>query len=203
MTESKRTCSAGRWIALLLVAGTMHADAAEWHVDKKGSNNVTFTSEVVTFSFEGTNDKVDGYLYWEGPGLFEGKPQVLFQVEVSAFDTGIGKRDSDLRDVLSAQTHPLTTYKGAIIGHAPIADSSGRPTGQQRVQTRGTLTLAGVQRTVDIDGIVSVADSSATLHAEFYFRLADYQIEAPSLAAFVKVSERIDIAVDLTLKRVK
>jgi polyisoprenoid-binding protein YceI len=193
-----------RWSFLVcLVAITSTADAAEWHVDRKATNNVTFTSEVVTFSFEGTNDKVDGFLYWEGPGLFEGKPQLLFQVEVNAFDTGIGKRDSDMRDVLKADKHPLSTYKGTIIGHEAITDSSGVPTGQQHVRTRGTLSLAGVERSVGIDGIVAVGDSTATLQAEFNFRLAEFDIEAPGLAAFVKVSEQIDIAVDLSLKRVK
>ena len=202
MTEAKSFLQ--RWSFLVCLAAiTATADAAEWHVDGKAANNVTFTSEVVTFSFEGTNDKVDGFLYWEGPGLFEGKPQLLFQVEVGAFDTGIGKRDSDMRDVLRADKHPLSTYKGTIVGHEVITDSSGVPTGQHHVRSRGTLSLAGVERSVDVDGMVAIGDSTATLQANFNFRLAEFEIEAPSLAAFVKVSEQIDIAVELSLKRIK
>ena len=157
---------------------------------------------MVTFSFEGTTDKVDGYIYWEGPGLFEGKPQVFFQVEVNGFDTGVGKRDHDLRDVLATKKHPFTSYKGIITSHVAITDSQGVVTGH-RVATRGTLALHGVERSVEIPGLIRLADSSATLHAEFSLQLADHDIEAPSLVAFVKVSEQIDIAVDLSLHRIK
>ena len=176
--------------------------AAEWHVDRTSANNVTFTSEVVSFSFEGTTDKVDGYLYWEGPGLFEGKPQLFFQVVINGFDTGIGKRDSDLRETLAAKEHPFTTYKGTIVSHEAIVDSSGVLTGHQ-VQTQGKLSLHGIERSVKIPGVITLQDSSASLQATFDLRLADYDIEAPSIAAFIKVSERIDIAVDLSLQRIK
>ncbi len=189
------------WILCALFrAATVEAD--EWHIDKKSDNVVTFTSEVVSLSFEGTTDKVDGYLYWEGPELFEGKPQVFFQIEVNGFDTGIGKRNRDLREVLATKKHPFTSYKAAITSHAAITDSQGVITGH-RVVTRGTLSLHGVERKVEIPGLIRLADPSATLHAEFDLQLADHHIEAPSLAAFVKVSEQIDIAVDLSLHRIK
>lgn len=199
MTDPQRL---GWTLLFALLLAKTPTGAAEWHVDGKADNTVTFTSEVVTFNFEGTTQKVDGYLYWEGPGLFEGKPQLFFQVEVNGFDTGIGKRDSDMRDVLETKSFPYASYKASILSHTAVEDSSGNLIGH-RVQTRGSLSLHGVERTVDIPGLVVLADSSATVSARFDLRLADYDIEAPSLAAFVKVSERIDIDVDLSLRRVK
>ncbi len=201
--SSSRSDTFVRMILLCFVVLATRVDGAEWHLDRKADSDVTFTSEVVSFSFAGSNDKVDGYLYWEGPALFEGKPQLLFQVEVIAFDTGIGKRDSDLRDVLATDKHPLATYKASIIGHEAIRDSSGVETGSHHVRTRGTMNLRGVERTIDVDGVLAFGDSTATITSEFDIRLEQYGIEAPSLAAFVKVSERIDLAVHLSLKRVK
>lgn len=188
---------------LLALLTTTPAQSAEYHVDTSASRDVAFTSEVVGFSFEGHNELVDGYLYWKGPGLFEGEPQLLFRVEVNGFDTGIGKRDHDLRDVLDTGRHPFTSYTAKIVSHTPILDSLGSATGSHRVETRGTLSLHGVEREVTIPGTIAFTESGAAVDADFDLRLADYGIEAPSLAAFVKVSERIDIHVALPLKRIE
>ncbi len=88
------------------------------------------------------------------------------------------------------------------MSHEAIVDSSGVLTGHQ-VQTQGKLSLHGIERSVKIPGVITLQDSSASLQATFDLRLADYDIEAPSIAAFIKVSERIDIAVDLSLQRIK
>ena len=123
--------------------------AGEWQVDKEAEGNrVTFTSQVLGFSFQGVTDQIDGYLYWEGEKLFEKNSQLLFQVELNSLDTGIGKRDRDMRKVLKTDKWPR-----------------------------------------------------ARLSSEFTLRLEDFQIEAPSLAAFIKVSQEIQVSVSCYLKQ--
>lgn len=176
------------------------AGAGEWHVDKKAKNNeVVFTSEVIALTFEGKTDKVDGYIYWEGEELFEEKDQLFFSVELNSLDTGIGKRDRDMRNVLDTKKWPKAIFKGEIASHTAI-DSSVTA---YRVKAKGKFSVHGVERDIEVPGTIVVGDGVSRVEAEFVIRLEDYKIEAPSLAAFVKVSEEVPIRVAFDLKHVK
>jgi polyisoprenoid-binding protein YceI len=182
----------------LSLAGLAPGTAAEWQVDGEAENQVEFTSEVVGFSFSGTNDDIDGYLYWEGEGLFERNSQLYFEVDLRTLDTGIGKRDRDMRDVLNTGKWPRATYKATVVSHR--ADTSGQG---YRVETKGTFSLHGVEREMAIPGRLAFDGQRATADAEFTVRLGDFDIEAPSLAAFVKVSEEVSVRVRFGLKLAK
>lgn len=185
-------------IAALGLASLLMAEpsaASEWHVDGGADNLVEFTSEVVGFSFSGTNDDIDGYLYWEGEELFEREGQVYFEVDVRTLDTGIGKRDRDMRDVLNTKQWPRASYKARVT--AVEADSAGTA---HRVRTRGTFSLHGVEREMEITGTLRRDGAGLFLASEFTVRLGDHQIEAPSLAAFVKVSDEVAVRVQFHVK---
>jgi len=174
--------------------------AGEWHVDEKvKENQVKFTSEVAGFSFEGVTSKVDGYIYWEGTELFEKKSQLLFQVDLNSLDTGIGKRDRDMRNVLGTDKWPKVILKGEIVEHAPIDSVANAYMGK----VKGKISLHGVEREVEIPGRITVEEGRSRINAEFSLQLADFDIEAPSLAAFIKVSQDIRIAVSFYMKHVK
>lgn len=180
----------------LLLCSALAGTAAEWHVDTEAEENlVEFTSSVVTLTFTGTTDRIDGFLYWEGDSLFAEKAQLRFEVELNSLDTGIGKRDRDLRDVLQTKKWPKAIYAARITGHAP--DSTGTA---YDVQTKGTFQLHGVSREIEVPGRLVMGDSTATVQAEFRLLLNDYDIEAPGLAAFIKVSEEIDVSVNVQLE---
>ena len=148
-------CAAlGLVIVLAAAAAPRPASSAEWHVQGDGANEIEFTSEVAGFSFTGTTDAVDGYFYWDGEELFERDGQVYFEVELRALDTGIGKRDRDMREVLGVKKWPRAAYKGKVL--AVEADTSGGDSLglSHRVRTRGGLTLRGVERPMEITGLV-------------------------------------------------
>jgi hypothetical protein len=50
---------------------------------------------------------------------------------------------------------------------------------------------------------VLVEPGRSRIAAAFQIRLADYGIEAPSLAAFVKVNQEIDVTVSFAMKHVQ
>ena len=186
-------------VALLsfLCATAMHA--GEWHVDTAHpSNNVQFTSEVVALQFDGTSRSIDGYVYWEGDGPFSQGSQFLFTVDMSTFDTGIGKRDRDMRVVLNTRKWPHAQFKGTIA--TLTADTSATDT--YRALTRGTFSLHGIELPVEIPATVALGDSTSHIDAAFTIRLQDYSIEAPSLAAFIKVSEEVDVSVQVHMKHI-
>ena len=189
-----------RWLIPLLIGAPLVVHGGEWHVDTKAEGNqVAFTSKVVALTFTGTTDKIDGFIYWEGDSLFAAKDQLHFEVELASFDTGIGKRDRDMRQVLDTDQWPKAVYKGAIAEHAAV-DSTGVA---YRVKTKGILSLHGVDRALEVPGTVVVEAGRSKVEATFTLKLADYHIEAPSLAAFIKVSEEIAVEVSFYLKHVR
>ena len=180
-------------ILLLLFSAT--ASAGEWHVDKNAQNEVRFTSEVVVLSFDGVTDQIDGYLYWEGEKMFEKNSQLQFDVDLNTVETGIGKRDRDMRDVLATDKWPVTTFKGTISEYSKI-DSSVTA---YRVTSKGTIFIHGVERELEVPAIVVREGDQMHVTARFMVLLKDFDIEAPSLAAFVKVSQEIHLKVDFYL----
>ncbi len=186
-------------VALLSILCATAINAGEWHVDTAHpSNNVLFTSEVVGLQFDGTSRSIDGYVYWEGDGPFSQGSQFLFAVDMSTFDTGIGKRDRDMRVVLNTRKWPQAQFKGTIA--TLTADTSATDT--YRALTRGTFSLHGIELPVEIPATVALGDSTSHIDATFTIRLQDYSIEAPSLAAFIKVSEEVDVSVQVHMKHI-
>lgn len=186
-------------LAVLCILSTTAVYAGEWNVDTTHpSNNVQFTSEVVALQFDGISRSIDGYIYWEGDGPFSKDSQFLFAVDMSTFDTGIGKRDRDMRVVLNTQKWPQAQFKGTIATLAP--DTSATNTYQ--ALTRGTFSLHGIELPVEIPATVVVGDSTSHIGANFTISLQDYNIEAPSLAAFIKVSEEVAVSVQVHMKHI-
>jgi polyisoprenoid-binding protein YceI len=189
-----------RWLlvcgVLLGQAGT--ALAGEWQVDRQAKGNrVGFESTVAAFSFRGETDRLDGYAYWKGPDQFAPGNQVHFEVELDGLDTGIGKRDRDLREVLATARWPKAVFAGEVVRHEPV-DSTVTA---YRVTARGKMSLHGVDRELEVTGILVVEPGQWRVTAAFPLRLSDYAIQAPNLVAFVKVNDEIAIDVSLVMKR--
>lgn len=185
-----------RVLLALLICLPPAVEGGEWHVDREAEGNeVKYISTVAAFSFSGQTDQIDGFIYWEGDSLSVEDSQLHFEVNLASFDSGIGKRDRDMREVLDTDKWPKAVYKGELTELAAV-DSTVTAF---RVETRGTLSLHGVERAVGVPGLVVVEGHRSRVEAAFSLKLADYGIEAPSLAAFVKVSQEIDLAVSVSL----
>ncbi len=171
----------------------------EWHVDEGKDNLVKFTSEVVILTFYGITDQIDEYLYWQGERLFEENSQFHFEVNLNSLDSGNGKRDRDMRKVLNTEQWPYAIYEGTIADVEKI-DSS---VASYRVRTSGTMFIHGVEKKIDTDAVLSFQQKHINIRSTFAINLSDYDINAPFLAAFVKVSDRIQLEVDFYLKKVR
>ena len=185
----------------LLLCLPLAVHGVEWQVDKTaGDNQVKFTSKVAGFAFSGVTGRIDGFIYRKEAPVLEPGNQLHFEVDLASFATGIGKRDRDMREVLDTDRWPKAVYKGEITGHAAV-DSS---VAAHRLETRGTLSLHGVDRAVEVPGtLVAAGEGRSRIEAAFVLKLADYSIEAPSLAAFLKVSQEIAVEVRFHLKQVQ
>lgn len=189
--------SAILYTGLLLALASGQAE--EWHVDTSAKNLVKFTSEVVVLSFDGVTDKIDGYLYWEGDSLFQKNTQMHFEVDINSIETGIGKRDRDMRDVLETEKWPVTYFDGTISDFTKI-DSSVTA---YRVTAKGTIFIHGETKEIEVPGTIAFEQDKMHVKANFMVLLKNFNIEAPTLAAFVKVSQEIYLHLDFYLNEFK
>ena len=67
---------------------------------------------------------------------------------------------------------------------------------------QGIFSLHGIEKSVEIPATITVGDSTAYIGADFTIKLQDYEIEAPSLAAFIKVSQEVLISVQVHMKHI-
>ena len=200
MTNRKVMSMSRLLVLAALLSFAAGANGGEWHVDKTGGENqVRFTSQVAGFSFDGVTSRVDGYVYWEGQELFERNDQLLFEVDLSSLETGIGKRDRDMRGVLETSRWPKAVFKGEIAHHERVDSTLAA----YRIEVAGRLFLHGVERELEVPGTIILEKGRTKAEASFSLKLADFGIEAPSLAAFIKVSEKVVITMSFSLKHVQ
>jgi polyisoprenoid-binding protein YceI len=170
--------------------------AAEWQLDKDAKNLVKFTSEVVVLTFDGVTDDIDGYLYWEGETPFEKNTQLHFEVDLNTLSTDNGKRDRDMRDVLETGKWQFTTFDGIIANFEKI-DSTVTA---YKVTAKGKIFIHGVEKELEAPGMITQENEKLHVVCNFSVFLKDFKIAAPTLAAFVKVSEEIKLHLDFYLK---
>lgn len=173
--------------------------AQEWHVKKSADNLVKFISSTTLLDFEGITSNIDGYIYWEGDTLFEKNNQLYFEVPVNSIETGIGKRDRDMREiVLESHKFPTTFFEGKITEHTKKEDFSEI----YDVSVTGEIFISGYRKEITIAGVISFVEGEMNVKAGFSILLSDFNIEAPSLVAFMKVADEIKIELDFNLLQV-
>ena len=171
--------------------------ASDWQVDKDADNQVLFKSTTTLLDFEGTTKNIDGYIYWEGDERLPEGSEFYFEVQPATFETGIGKRDSDMRsDVLETDDYPISNFKGRL----NKVEKSGK---EFKVVAKGLFELHGVEKEIEIPVNISFNGEKMNVETNFSILLKDYKIEAPSLMAFVKVAQEIKLSVKFSLKEVK
>ena len=173
--------------------------ADEWHVKKVESNIVKFTSTTTILDFDGTTSDIDGYIYWDGKEIFRGKNELYFEVDLNTVETGIGKRDRDMReDVLETDKWQTTYFKGSI-----IKAEKDESTNTYKVKVLGKMFIHGIEKEIEIPGNIKIENGIMTVITNFSIYLKDYKIKAPSLLAFIKVAEEIKLHLKFQLEKTK
>jgi polyisoprenoid-binding protein YceI len=186
-------------IILILILFSTIITAEEWHVKKSENNLVKFISSTTVLDFEGVTDKIDGYIYWKGEEIFGLENEIYFEVDLNSVETGIGKRDRDMReDVLETDKWPKTSYRGKINKVEKTNDNNN----QYKVSSVGKIFLHGHEKTIPIEAFINITHDEMTVNCDFSVMLKDYEIEAPSLLAFIKVADEIKLNLNFTLQKI-
>jgi polyisoprenoid-binding protein YceI len=188
-----------RFIFVLILLGfPFLVNAEEWHVKKSNENLVKFTSSTPVLDFDGITNKIDGYIYWEGDKIFSNNNEIYFEVDLNSVETGIGKRDRDMReDVLETDKWPKTSFRGNI-----IAVDTNISSNLYTVTSKGDIFIHGHTKELVIKANISVDGDIMNVTCDFSVFLKDYKIEAPSLLAFIKVAEEIKLHLDFQLSKI-
>ena len=180
---------------LLVFVVSLYAD--DWQVDKSADNLVHFHSTTTLLDFEGSTSHIDGYAYWEGYKFFGDNNEIYFEVQLATFSTGIGKRDRDMRDdVLETDKYPVASFSGTF--------KDVKRTGNKfDVVVSGEMSLHGHTKEMDINAVVVLEKGVMNVKCNFSIFLKDYNIDAPDLLAFIKVSQEIKLTLDFNLVEIK
>ena len=171
--------------------------AEEWHVKKSDSNLVKFTSTTPVLDFDGTTSKIDGYIYWKGKEFFSEGNEIYFEVDLNSVETGIGKRDTDMReDVLETDQWAKTWYRGTIVSVEKSKDEN-----THNLKSNGIMFIHGLEKEIEVNAKAIVENNKMQIISDFSVFLNDYKIEAPSLLAFIKVAEEIKLHLDFQLEK--
>jgi len=171
--------------------------SGDWQVNKKAENKIIFISSTTLLDFEGTTDNIDGYIFWDGDKVFGDKNELYFEIQLNTFETGNGKRDRDMRDdVLHTEDYPVASFKGNFL---KVEKNNNLFT----VSVEGEMSLHGKKKKMEIPGTIKMENGKMNLRTSFSIFLEDYNIEAPSLVAFIKVAEEIKLDLDFNLLEIK
>jgi len=185
-----------KFIFIFLLIGNI-SFASEWNISKKADNLVKFTSSTSLLDFEGTTNNVDGYIYWDGSEAFTGKNEVYFEVYLNSVKTGNGKRDRDMReDVLETQKWSITYFKGNFKQVEKKENQN-----YYSVILVGKMFLHGIENEMVIPGKITIDENLMTVESNYSIFLKNFNIEAPSLLAFVKVAEEIKLDLKFYLEQ--
>jgi polyisoprenoid-binding protein YceI len=147
-----------------------------------------FTSRVPMHTFTGKSDHLVGQI-----NLADST--VDFYIDLTTLETGLGKRDKDMRTTLETEVYPFAEFYGKL--QTPV-DLSAET--EQDAMVTGEFSIHGVTRTVEIGGRLQIVDGNLHLVAEWQLNLVDYDIVPPSLL-IMKVDEIQAVRIEATLTR--
>lgn len=179
------TLVCGMGFLLMQVTGSLQAQSY-----KTDSGHVEFHSEVPTHTFTGSSEYLTGLI-----NLADST--VDFYVDLTTLDTGIGKRDKDMRNTLETDQYPFAEFYGKL-----VSGFNRQSTAVQQVTARGDFTIHGVSREIAVDGTLQRTAEGLKLQASWTVDIEDYDIRPPGIL-FYRVDENQDIVIDALLTPVE
>jgi polyisoprenoid-binding protein YceI len=152
-------------IAVALFGITLSAQGQAYVTE---SGRAEFDSRVPLHSFTGTSDVLVGRI-----ALADST--VDFYLDLETLDTGIGKRDKDMKKTLETDEYPFAEFFGKLV--SPF-DPAG---GSQAAVVRGTFTIHGHSKELEVAGTLEPTEGGLKLDAAWELNLDDYEIKPPKL----------------------
>lgn len=172
-------------ILISTITGIQTLSAQSFKTEK---GTAVFHSRVPLHTFSGESGNLVGLINLE-------TGTVDFYLDLATLETGIGKRDRDMKETLEVEEYPFAEFFGELITEFDPAVPD-----TQNVTVKGKFKIHGVEREVEIAGTLLSKDESLVLNAGWTLRLEDYDIVPPKLL-FVKVDQEQKIEISAELKK--
>ncbi|MAO64782.1 MAG: hypothetical protein CL666_07255 [Balneola sp.] len=146
-----------------------------------------FHSEVPMHTFSGKSEYLTGKIDLN-------TKIVDFYLDLTTLETGISKRDRDMRETLETEKFPFAEFYGEMI--TPFDPDTSVA---QEITVQGTFKIHGVEKDTTYTGTLEMQPDGLMLTANWVLRLEDYNIVPPSLL-FFKVDQEQKIEIKALLK---
>ncbi len=172
-------------LALMLVYLPIPILAQSYYAENGKAN---FTSSVPLYEFTGTSKQLTGLINFNDNS-------VDFYLDLETLDSGIKKRDKDMRLTLETKKFPFAEFYGSLLDSVDLTNLN-----PQKVRTRGNFSIHGVTREIEVEGEITVEQNALHLKANWEIRLEDFNIVPPSLL-IVKVDQIQKVSIDIRLDK--
>lgn len=183
-----------RLIALCLAASGILPSASQVQAPvfaiTPGESTIKFDVEA-SVAIKGTFDKWDATLTFTSPDIHTGVLEI--KIYADSVDTGSGMKNGKLKgkDFFDVKQNPLITFVSRKIVQ----------TGQDTFEVEGDFTIRGVTKPEKLSLVVSGAGTgTGGIKGTMAFDRKNYGMN--SGIPFIKIADRVEVAVDLQAKRV-
>ncbi len=175
---------------LFLIVAVCLAPDADAQPFMTESGHAEFTSSVPLHTFTGTSEQLAGMI-----NLADST--VDFYVDLTTFDTGISKRDKDMRRTLNTDEYPFAEFYGKLVSPFDTSVSKAQP-----AIVEGEFTIHGITQKVKIEGTLQKTTEGLQAEASWIVNLTDYDIEPPGIL-FYRVDEEQKVKIKALLTPVE
>lgn len=177
-------------LGFLLAISFSSAAFGQEYLTKTGQ--VTFLSKAALNEFEGKSSVLNGLVDFD-------KNLLDFFVDLNTLKTGIGLRDSHMREnYLETDKFPFAEFTGKINGSPQLLVGQKVP-----VTAIGIFKIHGVERQIEVSGFLTkLQNGKIELDTNFTILLSDYNIPVPKLV-FYELAEEQKVTIKATLTEKK
>lgn len=174
------------------LAGTITAQEESYTIDKEAPFEMYVSGSSTLHDWKATVGTVKDY----PETLAVGKDAVKnfsFKAEVASMDGGRGSTmNGKIYKALKSDTHPFITFE-----QQSPATIKALPGGQFKLTSTGLLSMAGVEKTVDVEVMGTKKDGKLVFEGSKPLKLSEFEIDPPS-AMFGQIQTHDDITVHFT-----
>lgn len=122
--------------------------------------------------------------------------KIAFQLKMISFKFEKALMEEHFNEkYVESEEYPKSTFVGEIINWNKLDWSKEK----QNVQARGILTIHGVNKEIEVLGVVNLIKHDIEITSEFSVLISDFDIRIPRLVRD-KISEEVKIKVEMSLQ---
>ena len=161
-----------------------------------GPSRVRFDAKAFLHDFAGTTSRIEGTIR-TGELDRLSNAEACVQIDASSLDTGNATRDGIMRaDHLETEKFP------SIVLLLNAVDGVKHQAGTWEFTARGTLSLHGVSRDIQLPVRAGQEGDTVHLTGQVPLRMTDYRIRIPRFLVFT-VEDQVMVSFDLTARRAR